>query len=53
MIILNESIVSPILIKVLEEQEIPVLEQGQWGVTTSEKAKHSKAYRIFQVHGHG
>ncbi|PHD72062.1 hypothetical protein COF64_21415 [Bacillus sp. AFS043905] len=38
MIILNESIVSPILLKVLEEQQIPVLEQGQWGDTlTSEK----------------
>ncbi|WHY97852.1 hypothetical protein [Peribacillus simplex] len=52
MIILNESIVSPILLKVLEEQQIPVLEQGQWGVTLT-SAKHSKRYRIFQVHGNG
>ncbi len=43
MIILNESIVSPILLKVLEEKQIPVLEQGQWGDRlTSEKLNIQK-----------
>lgn len=49
MIILNESIVSPILLKVLEEQQIPVLEQGQWGDTlTSEKLNIQKDTEFFK-----
>ncbi|MGG0848636.1 hypothetical protein [Peribacillus simplex] len=49
MIILNESIVSPILLKVLEEQQIPVLEQGQWGETlTSEKLNIQKDTEFFK-----
>ncbi|MCF7620301.1 MULTISPECIES: ATP-grasp domain-containing protein [Bacillaceae] len=49
MIILNESIVSPILLKVLEEQQIPVLEQGQWGDTLkSEKLNIQKDTEFFK-----
>ncbi len=49
MIILNESIVSPILLKVLEEQQIPVLEQGQRGDTlTSEKLNIQKDTEFFK-----
>ncbi|TKH10736.1 hypothetical protein FC678_13910 [Peribacillus simplex] len=49
MIILNESIVSPILLKVLEEKQIPVLEQGQWGDRlTSEKLNIQKDTEFFK-----
>ncbi|WP_057915006.1 ATP-grasp domain-containing protein [Peribacillus muralis] len=42
MIILNESIVSPILLKVLVEEQIPVLEQGQWGDAITNKKLNIK-----------
>ncbi|WP_162878717.1 hypothetical protein [Peribacillus butanolivorans] len=48
MIILNEPIVSPILLKVLEKQQIPSV--GAWAMekhTIIRKAKHSKRYGVF------
>ncbi|MGE7879636.1 ATP-grasp domain-containing protein [Peribacillus muralis] len=52
MIILNESVVSPILLKVLVEQQIPVLEQGQWGDTiTSESLNIQDDTEFFKSMG--
>ncbi|WP_081092536.1 MULTISPECIES: ATP-grasp domain-containing protein [Peribacillus] len=52
MIILNESIVSPILLKVLVEQQIPVLEQGQWGdAITPEKLNVQNDTEFFKSMG--
>ncbi|MFF2290353.1 ATP-grasp domain-containing protein [Peribacillus butanolivorans] len=49
MIILNEPIVSPILLKVLEEQQIPVLEHGRWRNTlSSEKLNIQKDTEFFK-----
>jgi hypothetical protein len=49
MIILNEPIVSPILLKVLEKQQIPVLEHGRWRNTlSSEKLNIQKDTEFFK-----
>ncbi|MFJ7685175.1 ATP-grasp domain-containing protein [Peribacillus butanolivorans] len=49
MIILNEPIVSPILLKVLEKQQIPVLEHGRWRNTlSSEKLNIQKDTELFK-----
>ncbi|MGE7767041.1 ATP-grasp domain-containing protein [Peribacillus sp. NPDC096540] len=49
MIILNEPTVSPILLKVLENQQIPVLEHGRWGNTlSSEKLNIQKNTEFFK-----
>ncbi|MCO0599040.1 ATP-grasp domain-containing protein [Peribacillus butanolivorans] len=49
MIILNEPIVSPILLKVLVKQQIPVLEHGRWRNTlSSEKLNIQKDTEFFK-----
>ncbi|KQU19379.1 hypothetical protein ASG65_24230 [Bacillus sp. Leaf13] len=49
MIILNEPNVSPILLKVLEKQQIPVLEHGRWRNTlSSEKLNIQKDTEFFK-----
>ncbi|MFE4430501.1 ATP-grasp domain-containing protein [Peribacillus butanolivorans] len=49
MIILNEPIVSPILLKVLEKQQFPVLEHGRWRNTlSSEKLNIQKDTEFFK-----
>ncbi|MET3321953.1 UNVERIFIED_ORG: hypothetical protein ABIC97_005071 [Peribacillus simplex] len=49
MIILNEPIVSPILLKVIEKQQIPVLEHGRWRNTlSSEKLNIQKDTEFFK-----